>query len=259
MRHYDEDEALRLNAQPWQVDLLKVNPPYCSWGPHEDYMCNTGSSWDSPLVFPTWPEFGPWKLDELNECVNFYFSVTRESEECTSCSGNGYHPDAQPIVRSFYSHMNPAGEHWDDAITQDEVQALVDNGRLKEWTHDWSSEHGWVPKDPPCVPTADAVNAAQRGPRIGHDGINRIILTEARLRRLGLPITCPTCDGRGDVFTEPDAHVSLTLWWLHPRKGCSRGIEVTRISQEDLPAVKAFLESAAARNASRFTGVSSLT
>ncbi len=102
MRHYDENDAKELNAQPWQLDLLKLNPAYCHWGPHEDYM---------------------WK------------------------------------------------------------------------------------------------------------------------------------EGSGYVHTAPAAHVSLTLWWLHPRKGCSRGIEITNIEQGDLPAVFAFLRQAAERNAERFSKI----
>lgn len=254
MRYEDNDEAERLNAEPWQLALLKANPPYCGWGPHEDYMCSTGESWKDRVIVPTWAEFGPWKLDDLNECVNFYFDVNRASEECKTCGGNGYHPLAQGVANTFYSHMNPAGECWSDNITQDEVQALVDAGRLKDWTHEFVPGGGWQKKTPEYIPTAAEVNAAQSGFR-SHDAINRMYLIEARLKRLGLPHSCPTCEGHGYTYTEPAAHVSLVLWWLHPRKGCSRGIKVTRLQRGDLPAVQAFLKEAARRNAERFQGV----
>ena len=90
---------------------------------------------------------------------------------------------------------------------------------------------------------------------MGHDALNRVYLIDARLKRLGLPKTCQACEGNGYTYTEPAAHVSLILWWLHPRKGCSRGIEVTRIERRDLPTVQAFLKAAAHRNAERFSGV----
>jgi hypothetical protein len=257
MRYHDDDESKLLNAEQWQQDLLRANPPYCGWGPHEDYMTKTGESWDCRIIVPTWAEFGPWKLDDLNECAGFYFDVSRASEECKTCGGNGYHPKAQGVVNTFYSHMNQAGESWNKDITQDEVQALVDSGRLMDWTHDFVAGEGWKKKVPEYVPTAAEVNAAQSGFR-SHDAINRGILTEARLKRLGLPVLCPNCEGRGETFTEPAAHVSLVLWWLHPRKGCSRGIEVTRIERGDLPAVRAFLAAAADRNAMRFAGALSL-
>lgn len=242
MRHYDEDDAKELNAEQWQLDLLKLNPHYCSWGPHEDYMWNEKEGWDSRIIKRTWAEFGPWELDDLNECVNFYFSVRRESKDCEVCGGNGYHAKAQEVVNGFYSHMNPRGERWCDNITQDELDALIEQGRVKAGT------------------SLEAVNAENRpGARgMGHDAINRSILTRTRLERLGLPVLCDCCGGNGYVHTEPAAHVSLTLWWLHPRKGCSRGIEVERVEQSDLPAIYAFLAAAAERNAQRFAAVVAL-
>jgi hypothetical protein len=244
MRHYDEDEAKRLNAEPWQIALLKANPDYVSWGPHEDYMCGEGASWSDRIIAPTWDEFGPWKLDDLNECVNFYFEVNRASEECKMCGGNGHHPQAQRIVNTFYRHQcssvgAPESEAWHYKITQDECDALIEKRRV------------------PAGSTAAQINAQNApGARgMGHDAINRMYLIEARLKRLGLPNTCPTCEGHGYTHTEPEAHVSLILWWLHPRKGCSRGIEVTRIQRADLPAIRALLRAAADRNSTRFAGV----
>lgn len=238
MRYYDKDEAEPLNAQPWQLDLLHMNPSYNSWGPHEDYMWKEGGGWDSAILCKTWSEFGPWGLDDLNEVVNFYFSVRRQSEDCTVCGGNGYHKNAQVVVNSFYAHMNAQGEHWNDNITQDEADALIAEGRA------------------PAGSTAEIINAQNRpGARgmMGHDAINRGILTSARLKRLGIPSTCECCGGNGYVYTAPSAQVSLTLWFLHPRKGCSRGVEVDLIEQAELPAVFRFLREAAARNASRFS------
>lgn len=239
MRYFDEEEAKNLNAEPWQLDLLKLNPSYVSWGPHEDYMWKEGSGWDSRQIFQAWGDFGPWKLDELNEVVNFYFSVNRASEECTGCCGNGYHKDAQAVVNTFYSHMNPRGEHWNDNITQDEVEALIGAGRV------------------PAGSTAEDINAQNRpGARaMGHDAINRHILIRARLQRLGITDDCDRCSGNGYVYTEPAAHACLTLWILHPRKGCSRGVLIERVEQRDLPAIFSFLREAAERNAQRFSSI----
>jgi hypothetical protein len=59
----------------------------------------------------------------------------------------------------------------------------------------------------------------------------------------------------GYVYTEDTAHVNLVLWLLHPRKGCSRGVEIQRIQQEDLPEVFEYLRKAADRNAERFSKI----
>lgn len=247
MRTYDENDARELNAKQWQLDLLKLNPEYVHWGPHEDYMWVKGEGWNSGMTFDSWADFGPWQLDDLNECANFYFSVVRESKDCPTCKGEGWHPKAMPVVNSFYAHMNPQGVQWSDQITQDEVQALVDEGRLRDFTRN---------KEPGYVPTADEVNRAQRGQGfIGHDAINRSILTRTRIQRLGLPLYCDTCRGNGYVHVADEAHVVLTLWMLHPRKGASRGVEIKNIQQADLPAVFRFLRQAAQRNANRFANV----
>lgn len=345
MRHYpeandkyDQKEVKRLQVAPWQLDLLKLNPSYCSWGPHEDYMWRPGAKetdknnpngqqrdygWESRILSPNWTAFrkgdpadesllgsGGFDLDELNECVNFYFQVNRESEGCKVCGRTGYHPDALWITESFYSHSSPfthrnprqemahaimqsfgAGEtgnvhgndtfpteevlnkygpefrafcermrtrhEWCDDITDDEAKALADEGRLHHLTHTFVTGKGWEPKNPPVIPTAADVNSAQKaeGGFISHDAINRSVLIEQRCKRLGVPRTCTNCDGYGYVYTAPTAHVSLVLWWLHPRKGCSRGIEIARIEQHELPEVFAFLKEAADRNAERFAKV----
>lgn len=247
---YDHEELARLNAEPWMVEQLALNPSYPHWGPHEDYMCKRGDGWESPLRRETWAEFDI-HLDELNEVVNFYFEINRDGCECDECEGSGYNAATDRIADAFYSHGDPV-KAWNDKITQDEVQALVNAGRLFDFTHTCNPGEGWVKRDPPVVPTADEVNAWQRGRGLGHDAINRGILVEARAKRLGVWGYCPKCEGHGHVFTEPAAKLGLVLWLLHPRKGASRGVEVRSIQREQLPEVYAFLRAAAARNAERF-------
>lgn len=245
MRYFDAEDAEKINAKPWQLDLLKMNPEYISWGIHEDYM-SSGVSWDAPITAASWKDFGPWELNDLNECVNFYFNIIRSSEECDVCNGNGYHPVSQHIVNGFYTHMNDRGDNWCNQITQDEVDVLMASNCL------WDFTHG---KPEGFVPTAYDVNNS-RNPLV-HDAINRNILTKTRLNRLGLPVTCPKCDGDCIVYTEENATVSLNLWMLVPRKGCSRGVEVSNIVEDDLPEVFEFLRKAADRNAARFSGIKS--
>jgi hypothetical protein len=305
---YDPEEAERLRAEPWMLTLLKMNPSYPHWGPHEDYMWKKGDGWDSPQFFPTWKDFGPWGLDDMNEIVHFYFSIQRDNIECKECNGTGYHPDALWISESFYNHSTPfvrhdkdsffydknysaefpdeeilakygdqflkfceemrdGDGHWDDKITQDEVEALVNDGRLWDFTrvplNDEQAEevkqkveaggNNWLPHNNGRIPTAEEVNNKQHERGFGsHDGINRGILISRRCERLGVPTTCPTCEGHGYVYTAPDAHVRLTLWVLHPRKGCSRGVEIETIQQNELPEVYKLLKEASTRNRKRF-------
>lgn len=326
MRHYpdpndkyDREELERMNAQPWQVEQLKLNPDYVSWGPHEDYMWKKGrdeggrGGWDARVLLETWPELRDgFEQDSWNECVHFYFALGRDSEECSVCAGTGMHPDAQwvseswyrtgspfqppdargqagrdfmnqmfgsnlhdgvhgvdsfpsektlakygPAFRAFCEEMRDGAGEWCHDITQDEADALVAANRLHDLTRrrvqdddgKWRSEKVEGPV------TAEQVNAWSRGRGMGHDAINRAICIRRRLERLGLPHACVACDGHARQHTEAAARLELVLWWLHPRKGCSRGIEVREVQEHELPEVYAFLATAAQRSAERFAKV----
>ena len=103
---WGQKDLKRLNAEPWMIEALSLNPDYCSWGPHEDYMSGKGKGWGSPQFLDSWKDFD-WSLDDLNECVHFYFGVERENKECHVCEGSGYHPEAQWVTKSFYRHSSP--------------------------------------------------------------------------------------------------------------------------------------------------------
>lgn len=233
----------RLNPSSWQLAAMAMNPGYVSWGVGEDYMPSSerDGGWASSKSNATWNDFGPWELDDLNECVNFYFFLERDSEDCEVCHGSGINPETERIANSFYDHQSPTGKGWHDQITQDEVQALLDAGRLHLDSEGQS-------------PTAEEVNQWQRGRGLGHDAINRWILIEARAKRLGVYGHCPHCD-QGTVYTSDETKLGLMLWMLHPRKGCSRGVEVLEITESELPQVYAWLRGAAARNAARFSSL----
>jgi len=240
MRHlprddYDQQEYTRLNAEPWMLDALRMNPEYVSWGPHEDYMATDGGGWSAPHFAEAWAEFN-WSLDDLNECGNFYFHIEREQINCTECDGSGHNAATKVLADTFYDHDGDGARQWCASITDDEVTALLEGKRLHQFK---------------TTPTATEVNRKQRGGLI-HDAINRWILIETRAKRLGVYGKCERCEGHGIIYTAPAAHLSLTLWMLHPRKGCSRGVEIKRVEQSDMGAVIAWLQAAAQRNADRF-------
>lgn len=131
------------------------------------------------------------------------------------------------------------GGHWSAAITQDEVDALWEQHRLRSAFKE--------------RPSAAEVNELAKRSML-HDSINYWICSGRRCKRLGIPYDCQTCEGYGELFTGP-ARLDLTLWVLHPRKGASRGVEVQNILHSDLPAVHGFLKEAAARNLARFSKV----
>ena len=245
---YDRKELTKLNAEAWMLKLLELNPEYVHWGPHEDYMAKSNSGWESPVLVETWKNFS-WDLGELNECVNFYFEIVRENEPCAACGTTGYNPKTRRISDDFYDFAN-TGRRWVDNITEDELKALQDQGRLSTYDR---KEKRWIPS-PITVEQVNAANrhGGQKSLGMGHDAISRGILIKARATRLGVYGLCTSCEGDGFCYNEPSAHVQLILWMIHPRKGASRGVEIQLIEQDDLPSVFAWLKGASERNIERF-------
>lgn len=268
MRYYPEPEsdfndAQELGALDWQLNALKMNPDYVSWGPYEDYMMSKDAGWRAPVFFDSWDDF-EFTLDNLNELVNFYFCIERESKDCMVCNGSGYNPATDKIADAFYD-FEKTGNRWAQSITQDEVEALVREGRLWKfmgpiyyryddenatWTMmDNTKERvEWIPCEKPELPSAEVVNADLHA----HDAINRYILVEARARRLGVYGLCPECNGRGYRYTEPHTHLGLVLWIIHPRKGCGRGVHIKHLDRGQIPEAVEYLKTGAERNAQRF-------
>jgi hypothetical protein len=269
MRTYPKDEDKKelevLNAEQWQIDLLKMNPEYVYWGCYEDYMSKEGSGWDSRVITDTWKNH-EWELDELNECVNFYFEIYRKSHNCPHCEGAGLNEATKRLLDDWYD-FNETGRKWCHKLTEVEIEALVKGGRIKDvsgfvgyyddekqvWMK-WDGKEK-VECERPEMPTPEQVNAWEQGSRgFGHDSINKWICVKARAEHLGVYGSCEHCQD-GQVYDEPKAKAALQLWYLHPRKGCSRGVYIEEITKEDLPEVIKYLQEAAQRNADRFSNL----
>lgn len=132
-------------------------------------------------------------------------------EECPWCKGRGLSPEAQQVSDDWYDFAG-TGRKWSAAITEDEVAALVESGRLYDFTHTWTREHGWQRRVDGYIPSAAEVNAWSRGPGFGHDSINQWVCVEARCKRLGIPKDCPKCDGTGEMWSSPEAKARHEAW-----------------------------------------------
>lgn len=73
---YGKEELEKLNPKAWQLNQLRLNPDYCSWGNYEDYM-SSNSQWGCPIELDSFDE--AWGLNDLNEMVNFYFEIYNEN------------------------------------------------------------------------------------------------------------------------------------------------------------------------------------
>jgi hypothetical protein len=268
----DREDIARLNAEPWQIALLALNPDFTNWGPDEDRNedeIENEANWNTSLFFDTWAKFAAefTKVpDDRNEIVNFYFEVLREGVDCTACDASGLSPRAKALEGAFYNDTHDH-KRWGDKITLDEAQALVDHGRLAsfvkgEWRRPDVVDTAFVERvnqanapscgcNHPGSSHGDAHRGMQRF-ELDHDAINRGILIETRCKRLGIEVSCNRCEGHGDVFTAKAAHVRLVLWMLHPGKGASRFVAIERLARGDQPAALALLAASADRNLARF-------
>jgi len=234
----DIEELKELNAEQWQIECLRLNPFYTGWGNYEDYMSDTGGGdLSNPFATETVKE-GLIELNDYNECVNFYFDLYRPGHECEACGGTGLNPETRELSDTFFGSVK---KDWCEELTEIEVDALWDSGKLQ---FEWSEK-----------PTPEQVNKKAKESIFFHDTITKWICVKARAKHLGIYGDCGYCDGRGFVYTQPKAKLGLQLWILHPRKGCSRGIYIKEIHQEELPKVFEWLTEAAARNANRFWAV----
>lgn len=100
---------------------------------------------------------------------------------------------------------------WCHHLDQDDVNALVEAGRLRDLTHTWTRETGWQAIEPPIVPTPEQVNTwSLRG--LGHDSINAGVVIEARCKCEGVAETCSTCDGYGTMEACPGQRAEAEAW-----------------------------------------------
>lgn len=112
--------------------------------------------------------------------------------------------EARRLCRLFNSQ-------WSHHLSQGDVDALVDEGRLVDFTHEWRSGEGWVEKIPAYRPTAAEVNEWSLN-GFGHDSINQWIVVGAECDRLGIPHYCAMCEGEGELWPSPEAKAAYDAW-----------------------------------------------
>lgn len=101
--------------------------------------------------------------------------------------------------------------HWSDKLDEQDVKALVDDGRLWDFTSTWTPGKGWEEKNPPVIPTPDQVNAWS-GQGMGHDSLNAGVCIEARCKRLGISHMCAECKGSGEIWPTPEIKMKADRW-----------------------------------------------
>jgi hypothetical protein len=100
---------------------------------------------------------------------------------------------------------------WCHHLNQADVDALIEDGRLMDFTHTWKAGEGWKVKDPPYRPTAAEVNIWSCS-SMGHDAINQWIVISAECKRLGYEERCRRCEGEGSLWPSPEIKAAADAW-----------------------------------------------
>jgi len=181
-----------------------------------------------PMDFD-WPQNTTWE-----GYLNQYWS---SEYNCPACDGEGWSLECKALRdrwhgfdRTRWVYIEKGYRYNDEAwcyhLDEDDIQALVDDGRLFDFTRrprtdeQWemlreqekSGESSyWLKETNGYIPTPQEVNDwAKIG--IGHDSINCHTVIKAKLAREGKSDLCPECGGDGSQFPTPEHKERYENW-----------------------------------------------
>lgn len=203
-------------------EIADASRGYVGWGPHEDAMASDGRT----VEHATWQDLLGAIQNPAREVHDFYFAHHVETEECSCCAGSGKNRDYAELEAGFYSSGSGRWRGWGNRLRQEEIDLLIENRRL-----------GRVSKG-----EVTPENLYKHLGRIGHDAINRWILTPARAKHLGIPVDdCFECVGTGYIPVS-DATIQLHVWTFDIEAGESRVDTALHVPLEEIEEVREFME-----------------
>ncbi|MES2211497.1 MAG: hypothetical protein V4515_15135 [Chloroflexota bacterium] len=136
----------------------------------------------------------------------------RAFAERNVAQGNGYYGVGEAaIVREAVRLCRLWNGMWSHHPHQDDVDALVAEGRLMDFTHTWVQGDGWHPIVPPPSVAAERVNLWSIG-GFGHDAINQSIVLRALCERESQPLRCGRCEGHASTERYPGQRAEAEVW-----------------------------------------------
>lgn len=120
---------------------------------------------------------------------------------------NGEDTHDSAVRREAWRLFRNFRHQWSHHLIQADVDTLVEDGRLYDFTHTFIPGEGWTAIDPAPRVTAEEVNAWSLS-GMGHDQINQSICLRSRCQREGVPFYCQECGGDGDHWPS-QAHKEL--------------------------------------------------
>ncbi|SDN17537.1 hypothetical protein [Streptomyces wuyuanensis] len=177
--------------------------PDCTSG-YSPQAQNLYDLWYGKLPFdPASTGSTPWRHDSP--------AVREFAERNLSNAPDFYGTGEAALQREAQRLADHFNSGWLHHLSQEDVDALVEAGRLHDFTHTWSRGAGWQKKEPAVTPTAEQVNEwSLRG--FGHDAINASVAIRARCEREGVDDTCSTCGGHASLEKYEGQRAEAEAW-----------------------------------------------
>lgn len=183
-------------------------------GPKKCRACEgTGSSTVARHLKDLWYGYVPFKPEDrgskphLPTDVHVLAFARRQIERAPEYYGTG----ELAVAREAQRLCALWNKGWAYHLSQRDVDALVEGGRLVDFTHTCKSGEGWKLKNPPCVPTAAEVNVWSCV-TMGHDCINQWTVIRAECKRLGVSRRCGRCGETGEIWSSRGAKLRYERW-----------------------------------------------
>lgn len=175
--------------------------------------CQNGYSPHAQYLFDLWYGYRPFDPESTGSTSLRHDTpaVRAFAERNIADAPHFYGTDERAIVREAERLAALWNGQWSHHLSRDDVDALVEAGRLRDFTHTWDPENRWQKIEPPVTPTAAQVNEwSLRG--FGHDALNAGIVVRARCAREGFDDTCPTCQGHSSIEAYPGQRADAEAW-----------------------------------------------
>lgn len=202
--------------------------------------CENGYSPQAESLFKKWYGYVPFDPSETGSprLTPDTPEVRAFAERNVSNSPDYYGVGETAVVTEARRLATMWNGMWSHHLEQADVDALVAGGRLMDFTHTWSREDRWQPRDPMPVITAAEVNTWAIG-SMGHDSINAGVVIRARCAREDWPEVCPTCLGHASVERWPGQRDAAEAW-EHSEPPTGDGWQMWETTSEGSPSTPVF-------------------
>jgi len=181
------------------------------------------------------------------------------ARQCPFCGGSGLNQETKKLSDAWYGFNNRnRDDAWQYHLEQEEVDALLEGGRLSDLTrypineeqivrykelqeHKNDSDEAraaYFAFDNGHTPTPEEVNEwAKKG--FGHDGMNQWICVKVRAEKLGVYGECEYCQGEGELWRDGEIKQKYEEWKdYEPPAG--EGYQLWKTTSEGSPASPVF-------------------